>query len=283
VLSLSSFGMAPAAAPVLQQRNEKITYLKCCLITGPRNAVVFRLHPSHLNGSCWPERFFAEFVDKHFGFAAQLSFSNKILTWYHNNVRQVNDKGFGRKLFMIFTEGPLASKTAIVKMGKAICTKLSEISKNNVTLDEENFFWLPDGAVWADIIGDDAAQQQVLMATNTIIPVPGFFETNKEIICSFFHEGAIPNHVLKYFCAPFHLIHRSNHHHEEPDFSNHQDESASARKLLEDSEEEVHDIDEENTENQHDSDIDEEENEIYRKAGKPNKFEHYIEDSDDDW
>ena len=137
--------------------------------------------------------------------------SPKTHSWIHNNVLQLNDGAFHIRLFVIFMDRPFPAKENLFRLGQYICNNLNAVPKNNITLsiDEQSFMWLGGDAVWSDVIGCNAALHALFEQTRTNSPSPGYFDVNRDIIHSYFHEGTLSRELAATLHAPDIEIHPS--------------------------------------------------------------------------
>ena len=128
--------------------------------------------------------------------------------WFDNNYPKYNNKGYIIRLFVVFVE-EVPSKEAITKIGELICLRINVDPNNNTTisLNKESYFWLED-AVWADIIGSEAAYKALLKETPQK-PCLGYFESNKDVIYSYFHAKTLSTELARMLFAPTDELHPS--------------------------------------------------------------------------
>ena len=93
-------------------------------------------------------------------------------TWhsiYEDNLPSCNQKGFSFCAFKI-TTSTKPTRQILVMLGNALCDALNGIRQNTntVCLETDNLFWLTQSnLVWADIVGDDKAQEYLLQNLET--------------------------------------------------------------------------------------------------------------------
>jgi hypothetical protein len=177
------------------------------VITGPAtNAILFCILSLP-----WVEKLMLDNVNNGEQWTRQLNISNQVLRWYHNNEEQKNDRGYTVRLFAIYTEGALPGNQQLVALGRHIAAHLNAMKGNDATVavDPNDFFWLPHGAVWSDVIGTQAALTALFKATHTAHASPGYFEANRELIHSYFHRGTLSSELATILYAPDEELHPS--------------------------------------------------------------------------
>ena len=204
---LQAFGIKPGARVKFSDRNAT---LKCCVIKGPEeNAIVFRVNPNdpHSPNGCWLEKVFFDAIRSESEWVTELHFDSQALQWYHGNVPQKNSKDYLLRLFVIRTTGNLPPKENLVKLGQRVCDNINATPSNKTTIsvDEESYFWLPNGAVWSDIIGNDAAFAALTKAKGD--PFPGFYDLHKDTIHSYFRPKTFSLELARAFHAPLDEVH----------------------------------------------------------------------------
>jgi hypothetical protein len=183
--------------------------LKCCVIdAGVNSAILFRFEP---NGS-WSEKIlFDEILVKHSEWTTAVGFVDKTFRWFHNNRAQMNDRNYMVRLFCINTVQPVKVKEYLVELGKYICTQINEVENNRIVAsvpdNELDYFWVPNGAVWADVIGIDAAYMQLIQKTGFPTGEEDFYQCNKFLIDSYFHTGTYTLDLAHNLGAPLHEVH----------------------------------------------------------------------------
>jgi len=166
---LAAFGMrgAKSSSGVLKQTygSNRDSHLKCVLIHGGgliKPAIVFRYEALDLlykNGS-WSEKCMNDCIRDRLDWIEELHFDSAVLPWFHNNEVIMNPGKYAIRLFVIYTEELPAKKDAI-QLGNYICMQINKTNSTKCTIDENTFFWISEPTVWSDIIGYDAAKQQM--------------------------------------------------------------------------------------------------------------------------
>lgn len=202
---LAAFGIQ-AATPSQPSRD---SWLKACLVKGPGSCgIIFRVEPkdSSTNGGSWGEKCFFDALRQKQDWVLRLNVHSKCLSWYHGDVEQKNSKGYAIRLFVIYaTEMP--SKDSVIKLGSFICCQINAMPDNNTTTtvaDEMEFFWIPRGAVWADVIGT-AAAFKTLVDTHGV-PFQGYYEKHKDVIHSYFRPGTLTHDLATKLRAPIEQV-----------------------------------------------------------------------------
>jgi hypothetical protein len=117
-------------------------------------------------------------------------------------------------MFVIRMEGaPPPHKIIIEELGNIICSNINAMDENKdkktAVLDESNFYWMtmPDGAVWADVIGYDAALTALFRQTGP--PSDGFYDLHQPTIHSYFHRATFSLDLARTLRAPNDQVHPS--------------------------------------------------------------------------
>ena len=118
-------------------------------------------------------------------------------TWhsiYENNVVVFNSSGYSFRAFKITT---LTNSThqVLLMLRNALCDTLNSIRKNpnTVRVEKDNLFWLTQSnCVWADIVGDNKAQEYLLEKLGDTASTPSLYDQNKDLIHSHFHPNTFP-------------------------------------------------------------------------------------------
>ena len=81
-------------------------------------------------------------------------------------------------------------------LGNALCDALNGIRKNTntVRIEPENLFWFTQSnLVWADIVGDEKAQEYLLEKLGDTAYQTNVYEQNQDLIHSHFHPNQLPS------------------------------------------------------------------------------------------
>ena len=212
----ADFGIKPA--PKTNQSplsNQKLTQLKCCVIKGGVNsAIFFRFEPV---GS-WSEKImYDEVIKFQREWTTQYGFTPRALTWFHKNDEQFNNRHYTVRMFLIETIQLPKQKEKFIKLGESICEKINQINKTqqieaghtertynivSVPNNEMDYFWIPEDAVWADVIGNDAAYNQLIQKIGEPHGHDNFYQNNKAIIDTYFHTGTYSLDLARILHAP---------------------------------------------------------------------------------
>jgi hypothetical protein len=144
-------------------------------------------------------------------------FTPKVLFWFHKNQKQVNTRRFAVRMFFIETIQLPKEKEKFVMLGKSICENINQINKKQqieagnedrakdivaVPNNEMDYFWIPEDAVWADVIGNDAAYNQLIQKIGAPHGQDNFYRNNKDIIDTYFHTGTYSLDLAHILHAP---------------------------------------------------------------------------------
>ena len=83
-------------------------------------------------------------------------------------------------------------------LGNALCDALNGIRQNTntVRLETDNLFWLTQSnLVWADIVGDDKAQEYLLQKLGVTAYQTNLYDQNKDLIQSHFRPNKLPSEL----------------------------------------------------------------------------------------
>jgi hypothetical protein len=207
--------MAAAAirATGMPQNRDKTCKIKCCVIEGVVDtAIVVRVTPSDptSNSGCWAEKKLGDCIASHEPWTVELNFADTPLIWWHNNVRQDNNREFPIRMFVMYVKA-LPATEDIVELAREICRNLnaSLTAMNAISVDEQNLFWLPRGAVWSDILGCDEALRALIRDCNSGYPRPGFYDNHTRVIHTYFRAGTFSRELAQILHAPTAEIHPS--------------------------------------------------------------------------
>ena len=81
-------------------------------------------------------------------------------------------------------------------LGNALCDTLNSIRQNlnTVYVEKDNLFWLTQSnCVWADIVGDNKAEEYLLEKLADTANMPNVYDQNKDLIHSHFHPNTLPS------------------------------------------------------------------------------------------
>jgi hypothetical protein len=178
------------------------------LLTG--TAIVFRCESLSSRVASWSEKIFKDAVCTVNTWAYNFGFDSNILYWSDNNIPQKNERGYRVPLFVITTED-IPTHSAIILLGKTICSNINKAEGNNtvISVQEDNYFWLGDDAVWSDIIGYQ--QSYDIIVAERGLPQPGFYEMNRDYIHTHYKFGTFSAQTAEVFFAPEETLHPSLH------------------------------------------------------------------------
>ena len=118
-------------------------------------------------------------------------------TWhsiYENNKAACNSSGYSFRAFKITTSNK-PTRQVLLMLGNALCDTLNGIRQNNntVNVEKDNLFWLTQSnCVWADIVGDNKAQEYLLEKLGNTANTPNVYDQNKDLIHSHFCPNRLP-------------------------------------------------------------------------------------------
>jgi hypothetical protein len=160
----------------------------------------------------WAEKLFFDAVKSNKKWTTDLNVESTCPHWYHNNVLQLNQRHYAIRMFVIPLERS-PTKIQIVGLGNTICKNINATHANTTTttLDETHYFWLPDGAVWSDVIGYDAALTALLRKAGP--SCDNYYSNYEATIHTFFHPATSSLDLARTLRAPNDQIHPSERQH----------------------------------------------------------------------
>ena len=76
-------------------------------------------------------------------------------------------------------------------------------NNNKVHVEKENLFWLTQSnCVWAEIVGDNKAQEYLLEKLGDMTNTANVYDQNKELIHSHFHRNTLPSELNQILEVP---------------------------------------------------------------------------------
>ena len=121
-------------------------------------------------------------------------------TWhsmYENNEAACNSTAYSFHAFKITT---LTKPThqVLLMLGNTLCETLNGIRQTNnaVRVEKDNLFWLTQyNCVWADIVGDNKAQEYLLEKLGDMANKTNVYDQNKDLIHSDFCPNRLPSEL----------------------------------------------------------------------------------------
>ena len=121
-------------------------------------------------------------------------------TWhsrYENNEAACNISGYSFHAFRITTSTKPTCQVLFM-LGNALCETLNGIRQKNNTVhvEKDNLFWLTQyNCVWADIVGDNKAQEYLLEKLGDTANKMNVYDQNKDLIHSHFRPNRLPSEL----------------------------------------------------------------------------------------
>ena len=126
-----------------------------------------------------------------------------VFTWFHNNQKMLNTRGYGIRLFAIYVEDTTAvTDESLLSLGSHIAQVLTEHEKNDTVVtvpSNDEFFWNRD-ATWQDLIGTDAALNRLRFNTGPFRD--GYYHQYIREIHSHFRPGTFTIELACTLFAP---------------------------------------------------------------------------------
>jgi hypothetical protein len=199
VRDLSYFGLNPA--PIINDDgigmngiNQNASELRIAIIEGVegKHDIVLRCEPTgYMNRNySWSEKILSDAVKDPNSWTSSFNLNQKIFTWYHNNVEQVNRSGYGVRMFHIPVCGKI-NNNKLLEMCTHICELITNSEKNTerITVNVDQLFWLRGKVVWSDVVGHNRAMS--LLKKQKGIPHPGYYEAHEEFILTYFRKDDV--------------------------------------------------------------------------------------------
>ena len=123
-------------------------------------------------------------------------------TWdsiYENNEAACNSNGYSIRAFKITTSTKPTCQILLM-LGNALCDRLNGIKQNTntVRVEQDNLFWLTQSnCVWADIVGDNKAQEYLLEKLGDMANQTNIYDENKDLIHSHFCPNRLPSKLIQ--------------------------------------------------------------------------------------
>jgi hypothetical protein len=222
--NLAAFGIRPSKSPPhfggkTLNSSSKDSTMRVAVIKGVKSetaAIVMRCEPvsgmANNSNASWSEKLFADALGSPTKqterWVLDLFISLITYPWHHINIRQMNNKGFPIRLFVMYTDG-VPSEDSVYKFCQTVCYYLNATLNNTtkITVDPKTMFWLGENAKWSDVVGDKQSCDMLTFGKGE--PNPGFYEEHKDEILTHFHDGTFSENLASYFHAPDSTLHPS--------------------------------------------------------------------------
>ena len=137
-------------------------------------------------------------------FCRNLKVSRTCHSIYENNTAVLNSLGYCFQAFRITTSTKPTCQVLLM-LGNALCDTLNGIRQNlnTVHVEKDNLFWLTQSnCVWADIVGDNKAQEYLLEKLGNMANTPNVYDQNKDFIHSHFCPNTLPSELNQILRVP---------------------------------------------------------------------------------
>jgi hypothetical protein len=113
-----------------------------------------------------------------------------VFNWYHNDILQINSKGYPVRLFHIRLCGTNNGQE-LLQMLAHLCATICSYSNNReqLIIDNDELFWINGPVVWSDVIGVRHAFYMLTLYKGNIYP--GFFEEHEAFVLTYFRNEHI--------------------------------------------------------------------------------------------
>ena len=130
-------------------------------------------------------------------FCKNLNVSHTWHSIYKNNEAACNSNGYSFRAFKITTSTKPTCQILLM-LGNTLCETLNGIKQNSNTLhvEKDNLFWLTQSnCVFADIVGDNKAQEYLLEKPGNTANQRNVYDENKDLTHSHFHPNRLPSEL----------------------------------------------------------------------------------------
>ena len=137
---LATFGIIPA--PRILFSRSKEAKLKCCVVETPQvNSIIFCFEPNNPNSSNWSEKILLDFINKEATWTKDLNFDDICYTWFKRLKKQMNNKGYGTRLFAINIATAPPTEEVLQEIGCLVCKHVNKAPENKivVSVDKRDF------------------------------------------------------------------------------------------------------------------------------------------------
>ena len=134
-------------------------------------------------------------------FCKNLNVSRTWHSLYENNEAACNISGYSFRALKI-TTSTKPTRQILLMLGNTLCETLNGIRQNTSTVhvEKENLFWLTQSnCVWADIVGDNKAQEYLLEKRGDTANQTNVYDENKDLIHSHFRPNILPSEFNQIF------------------------------------------------------------------------------------
>lgn len=202
--NFAKLGVKVSKAP--KRGQDKNSTLRIAVIKN--KCILFRIAANDPTMGSWAEKIMMDEIKKPSDWVTEMHLDSYVFSWFQNNVKMLNNKGYGIRMFALTLEDdcePLPDDT-LLAIGNHICEQLNANEKNNtvVTIVPEEYFWIRD-ATWEDVIGYDAALNR--LQYNTVPFFRGYYQQYKGIIHEHFRDHTFSLELARTLHAPLSAIH----------------------------------------------------------------------------
>lgn len=190
------------------KNKDRDSLLKACILETKNGAsIVFRCEPKDSAVSSWSEKVFCDAVKSGEKWARKLNFRRKFLKWFQDNEPVQNAGGYDIRMLVIDCDERPA-KDSVIGLAEFVAGQINSAPGNrcNLSVDKKNFFWLPDDAVWSDIIGVDQALEDLIDNAGSR-PEAGFYDKHKDLIHKYFAPETFALDLARALHAPLDQVH----------------------------------------------------------------------------
>ena len=173
-------------------------------------------------------------------FCKNLNVSRMWHSIYKNNEAACNIGGYSFHAFKIITSTKPTCQILLI-LGNALCETLNGIRQNTntVCVEKDNLFWLTQSnCAWADIVGDNKAQEYLLEKLGDTANQTNVYDENKDLIHSHFRPNRLPSKLNQIFGVETQEMFHTPTQQDSTEAEQHVDEGSHAPIILDTDEEE---------------------------------------------
>ena len=204
-LDFKKLGIKPAPVANRRKAIDKDSTLVLAII--PNVAICFRFKPNNPAVGSWAEKTMFDECRNSADWVLDASISTWAFTWHIDNVKQVNPKMWGIRLFFLYVENTDITQKALRSLGEHIVCHVNAKEGNNtltVVPPGDEYMWMKS-ATWYDLIGMETSLENLKEATSNTF-YAGYYKQYKNIIHTYFKHGTFSVELACTLHAPMSCI-----------------------------------------------------------------------------
>ena len=198
----NGIAVSPANRNATKTPQDKSSLVRLAII--PNQALIFRIQPKDPDMCSWAEKVMMDDVKKPAPWVVDANIDSYVFTWFQDNQKMLNTRGYGIRLFAIYVEDTTSvTDESLLNLGSHIAQVLTEHEKNDtvVTVPSNGAFFWNRNATWQDLIGTDAALNRLRFNTGPFHR-DGYYHQNIRDIHSHFRPGTFSIELACTLFAP---------------------------------------------------------------------------------